>query len=400
MSEQDTHSAADAGDEISLLDLLQTVVENLRLLVLGPLAVGVAALGISFLIPPTYTASTQFMPPQQQQSAAAAMLQSLGSLGGLAGAATGIKNPNDQFVSLLKSRSLQDTLIERFQLRERYDQKFMEDTRAELARVARVSTGKDGLIRIDVDDDEPAFAAELANAHVQELTLLLGRLAVTEAQQRRLFFEKQLKDAKDKLTQAEQGLQSSGVNASALKANPQAAVAGLAQLQAAITAQEVKVASMRGYLTESAPDFRQALTELAALRSQLQQAQKAQAPAPAGQNSADSDYIAKYRDFKYYETLYELFAKQYELARVDESREGAIIQVVDVAQAPEKKSKPRKATIAVMATLATGFVLLLFVFVRQALRHAEQDPDSASKLQKLRQAWAGTLGRRSTPPAI
>lgn len=396
MTEQDLNTPTNGDeDEISLLDLLQTVVENLRLLVLGPLLVGLAALGISFAIPPTFTASTQFLPPQQQQSAAAAMLQSLGALGGLAGAATGIKNPNDQFVSFMQSRTLQDALIERFKLQERYEAKFLEDTRRELAKNARISSGKDGLIRVEVDDKDPAFAAELANAHVQELTQLLGRLAVTEAQQRRLFFEKQLNSAKDKLTQAEQALQASGVNASALKANPQAAVAGLAQLQAAITAQEVKVASMRGYLTESAPDFRQALTELGALRAQLGQAEKAQAPAQQG----DSDYVAKYRDFKYHETLFELFSKQYELARVDESREGAVIQIVDVAQAPEKKSKPKKATIAVLATLGTGFALLLFVFVRQALRNAGQDAESAAKLQNLSRAWARALGRKAHRPA-
>lgn len=377
-------------DEISLLDLLHTVVDNLRLLVLGPLAVGLAALGISFLIPPTFTATTQFMPPQQQQSAAAAMLQSLGALGGLAGAASGIKNPNDQFVSFLKSRTLQDALIERFQLQERYEKKFLQDTRQKLAENARISSGKDGLIKVEVDDHDPAFAAELANAHVQELTLLLGRLAVTEAQQRRVFFEKQLKDAKDRLTQAEQALQASGVNVSALKANPEAAVTALAELQASITAQEVKVASMRGYLTENAPDFRQALTELNALRAQLR---KAEASQPKTGAEGDSDYVAKFRDFKYHETLYELFAKQYELARVDESREGAVIQVVDVAQAPEKKSKPKKAMIAVLATLTSGFALLLFVFIRQALRNAAQDAEAATKLQQLRAAWRRALGR-------
>jgi uncharacterized protein involved in exopolysaccharide biosynthesis len=394
MSEHDSaNMAPETDDEISLLDLLQTVVENLRLLVLGPLAVGVLALGISFLITPTFTATTKFLPPQQQQSAAAAMLQSLGALGGLAGAATGLKNPNDQFVSFLQSRSLQDTLIERFKLKERYESEFQEDARKELSENARVSSGKDGLITVDVDDHDPDFAAELANAHVQELTLLLGRLAVTEAQQRRLFFEKQLADAKTKLTQAEQALQASGVNMSALKASPEAAVSGLAQLQASITAQEVKVATMRSYLTESAPDFRQALTELNALRAQLS---KAEASQPKSQG--DSDYVAKFRDFKYYETLFELFAKQYELARVDESREGAVIQVVDVAQTPEKKSKPKKALIAVLATLASGFALLLFVFVRQALRNAAQDAEAATQLEQLRAAWARALGRKTHGP--
>lgn len=389
MTEQHTAPEGD-DDEISLLDLLHTVVDNLRLLVLGSLGVGLLALGISFFITPTFTATTKFLPPQQQQSAAAAMLQSLGALGGLAGAATGLKNPNDQYVSFLQSRSLQDTLIERFKLMERYESEYMEDARKELSENARVSSGKDGLITVSVDDHDPTFAAELANAHVQELTLLLGRLAVTEAQQRRLFFEKQLAEAKTKLAQAEQALQASGVNISALKANPEAAVEGLAQLQASITAQEVKVATMRGYLTENAPDFRRALNELGALRAQLRQAERSQAPASPG----DSDYVAKFRDFKYHETLFELFAKQYELARVDESREGAVIQVVDIAQAPEKKSKPKRALIAVLATLATGFALLLFVFVRQALRNAAQDAEAATKLQQLRAAWARALGRR------
>ena len=397
MTEQ-TSPALQTGDddEISLLDLLHTVVDNLRLLVLGPLAVGLVALGISFLVTPTFTATTKFLPPQQQQSAAAAMLQSLGALGGIAGAATGLKNPNDQYVSFLQSRSLQDALIQRFNLMERYEAQFPQDARLALSSNIRVSSGKDGLISVEVDDHDPAFAAELANAHVQELTQLLGRLAVTEAQQRRVFFEKQLNDAKEKLTQAEQALQASGVNVSALKANPEAAVTALAELQASITAQEVKVASMRGYLTENAPDFRQALTELNALRAQLR---KAEASQPRTGSEGDSDYVAKFRDFKYHETLYELFAKQYELARVDESREGAVIQVVDVAQAPEKKSKPKKAMIAVLATLASGFALLLFVFVRQALRNAAQDAEAATKLHKLRAAWARTLGRKAPTEA-
>ena len=94
---------APQDDEISLLDLLQVVVDNLRLLVLGPLLVGLAALGITCAIAPSFTATTKFMPPQQQQGGAAAMLSSLGALGGLAGAASGLKNPADQYVAFLKA---------------------------------------------------------------------------------------------------------------------------------------------------------------------------------------------------------------------------------------------------------------------------------------------------------
>ena len=375
-------------DEISLLDLLQVVVDNLRLLVLGPLVAGLLALGITFAIPPTFTATTKFMPPQQQQSSAAAMLSSLGALGGLAGAASGLKNPADQYVAFLKSRTVQDALIERFKLTERYETKFKVDARAALTASAQIASGKDGLISIDVSDKDPQFAAQLANAYVEELGKLLNRLAVTEAQQRRMFFEKQLTNAKDGLVKAEQALKSSGVNSSALKASPAAAVEGLAKIKAGITAQEIKLASMRGYLTESAPDFKQAQTEMSALRGQLARAEREE-PASSG----DSDYIAKFRDFKYHETLFELFAKQYEMARIDESREGAVIQVVDAAQPPERKSKPKKALIAMMTTLAVGFALLLFVFIRQALRGAAQTPESAEKLARLRGAWASAFGR-------
>ena len=376
-------------DEISLLDLLQTIVDNLRLLVLGPLAVGIAALGISFLIPPTYTAKTQFLPPQQQQSAAAGLLQSLGSLGGLAGAAAGIKNPADQYTAYMKSNAVKDALIDRFKLMERYEAKFKDDARKAIDTNARIASGKDGLISVEFDDKDPKFAAEVANAYVEELRTVLGRLAVTEAQQRRLFFEKQLLKAKENLTASEQALKATGISDSVLKSNPASAVAGVAALKAQITAQEVKVGAMRGYLAETAPEFKQAMTELANLRAQLAKQSQQDKADGAGQG----DYVSAYREFKYQETLFELFAKQFEVAKADEAREGATIQVVDVAQPPERKSKPKKALIAILATLASGFALLLYVFIRQALRNGAQDEETATKLQALRQSWRKALGR-------
>ncbi len=379
-------------DEISLLDLLQVLADNLRLLLLGPLAAGLLGLGISFAIPPTFTATTKFMPPPQQQSGAAAMLQSLGALGGLAGAAAGgIKNPADQYVAFVKSRSVQDALVDRFGLMARYDTQYREDARQELEANVLVASGKDGLISLSASDTDPTVAAQLANAHLEELGKLMNRLAVTEAQQRRLFFEKQLGNAKDNLAKAELALKATGISGSTLKVNPAAAVEGLAKLKATIAAQEIKLGSMRGYLAESAPDFKQAQTELAAMRNQMGKAEMLEPAGGNGVNGSDSDYISKFREFKYQETLFELFAKQYEMARVDESREGAVIQVVDTALPPERKAKPKKALIALMAILISGFMLLLFVFARHSLRASAQDPDSKLKLTKLRQTWTQKL---------
>lgn len=364
-------------DEISLLDLAITIKENIKLLVLAPVAAGVLALGGSFLIAPTFTASTSFLQPQQQQGAAAAMLQGLGALGGLAGAATGLKNPADQYVAFIKSRSVQDALVKRFDLQKRYEAELHEDALRALEGVARVSAGKDGLIKVEVDDREPAFAAQLANAHVEELRKLLDRLAVTEAQQRRVFYERQLEQTKAKLAVAQSALQRSGINEGALRAEPKMAAEAYAGLKAAVTAAQVKLQSMRTYLTEQSPEFKLAQSELGALQAQLSKA------GSANNAAADDDYIVKYRDFKYQESLFEMFAKQFELAKLDEARDGALIQVVDVAQTPERKSKPKKAMIAVLTTLATGFVLLLFVFVRQAWRNGLQDEATAQKLKQL-----------------
>jgi len=377
-------------DEINLLDLVQTVVDNLRLLVVGPLAVGVAALGISFLVTPTFTAQVSFLPPQQSQGMAASLLNSLGALGGMAGAAAGLKNPADQYVSFLKSNSIEDALIDRFKLMDRYKADYKQDARKTLEGNVKIASGKDGIITVDVDDHDPQFAADLANAHVEELTRLMGRLAVTEAQQRRQFFEQQLKGTKDKLAAAEIALGETGVNASVLKSDPTSAVAAVATLQAQVTAQEVKLGAMRGYLAESAPEFKQAMTELLNLRAQLaKQSQDKGAEPKAGQG----DYINRYRDFKYQETLYELFAKQFEMAKLDEAREGATIQVVDVAQPPERKAKPKKALIAIIATLASGFALLLFVFARQSLANAAKDEDSAQRMTQIRASWRRAIGR-------
>jgi tyrosine-protein kinase Etk/Wzc len=375
-------------DEISLLDLLQVIVDNLRLLVLGPLVCGLAALGYSFTIPPTFTAKTQFLPPQQQQSSAASMLASLGALGGLAGAASGIKNPADQYVAFMKSVSVQDALIERFKLVEKYEAKLNSDARMALTGSVRLASGKDGLISVEVDDKDPRFAADLANAHVEELRKLLGRLAVTEAQQRRMFFEKQLQTTKENFTKADLALKSSGINGSVLKSSPASAIEAVARLKAGISVQEVKLGTMRNYLTESSPDFKQALSELASLKSQLTKAEKEE---PASQGV--SDYVARYREFKYQETMFELFAKQFELAKLDESREGAMIQVLDIAQPPERKVKPKKAMIAVIATLASGFALLLFVFIRSALKSASQNQENQNRLSALQASWKKALGR-------
>ncbi|MDE2566819.1 MAG: lipopolysaccharide biosynthesis protein, partial [Burkholderiales bacterium] len=260
----------DDDEGLSLLDLAIVLAEHWKLLVVGPLLAGLVALGITYLIKPTFTARTVFLPPQQQQSLAASALASLGALSGLVGAAANIKSPADQYVALMQSATVSDRIIDRFGLMKVYDDKYRFEARKDLAKNVQITIGKkDGLITVDVDDHSPQRAADIANRYVDELRDMTHHLALTEAQQRRLFFEEQLKHTRDRLTQAQQALQASGFNPGALKAEPKAAADTYARLQAEVTAAQVRLQTMRRNLADSAPEVQQQLAQLDALRAQL-----------------------------------------------------------------------------------------------------------------------------------
>ncbi len=346
--------------EPGLLDLARVLLPRWRSLVAIPLLVGLVALAASFLVPPVFVATARVLPPQQQGSAAAMLAQQLGALSLLAGAA-GFKNPADQFVALLKSRSIADRLIERHALRNVYGVELQEDARRVLSDNTSIVVGKEGLIVVEVYDVEPRRAADLANGYVEELRRMTRQMAVGEASQRREFFETQLAAARDRLAAAEIALKRSAVPESTLKAEPRAAVETIARIRAAVTGAEIRLGAMRGYLSDSSPDVRQAQQELAALRAQLAKAQRADSPA---EEALTSDYIALYREFKYQEVLFELIAKQYEIARLDEARDGTTVQVVDSAVPAERKARPKRALIAILATLATGLTLVFFHLLR------------------------------------
>ena len=232
----------DKDDSVSLLEALVPLAEHWKLLVIGPLVAGLAAFGIASLIPPTYTATTTLLPPQQQQSSASSLLSSLGSLAGLAGgAASGLRTPADQYVALMQSATVSDRVVDQFKLMDVYRQKYRVDARRALAQNVHVTVGKkDGMITVEVDDTSPQRAAEMANRYVDELRHMTDTIAVSEAQQRRKFFELQLRQTQEKLVQAQQALQASGFAQGALKAEPKSAAEAYARLRAELTAAEVR----------------------------------------------------------------------------------------------------------------------------------------------------------------
>jgi uncharacterized protein involved in exopolysaccharide biosynthesis len=301
-----------------------------------------------------------------------ATLASLGALGSLAAGGAGLRSPVDQYVALLQSHSVSFRIIERFDLRSVYDEELLVDTRDKLARNVRIAAGrKDGLITVEVEDRDPQRAASIANQYVDELRRVTGELALTEAQQRRAFFEAQLARTRDQLVRAQTALESSGIGQGAIKAEPRAAAERFARLQAEVTAAEVRIQTLRTSLVDSAPEMQQRLAQLAALREQLARAEQ-----PAAQGSAD--YIGRFREFKYQETLFELFARQYEAARLDESREGALIQVVDVALPPERKSWPRRGLTAVLVTAGTLLSMIVWLVLRHLWRQDAERSEPSS----------------------
>lgn len=366
---------------LGVLDLAIVVGQRKRLLVLGPLLAAMLTYAATFLITPTFNARTVFMPPQQQQSVAASALQSIGNVAGLAGV-SGVKNPGDQYVSLLQSVTVSNRLIDKFGLKALYETKSYEDSRFKLAQRVHMDIGrKDGLISVDVADTDPKRAADMANAYVGELRRLTTELAITEAQQRRAFFENQLQFTQRRLVSAQRALQETGVNDRTLRVEPKAAVEVFAALKAEATSLELRIQAMRGGLTDDAPELKSTLRQLAAVRSQLAKAQSVDKSGGADQ------YIDRYREYKYQETLFELFARQYELAKLDESREGAVIQVVDSALIPEGPSSPARVRLSAMAAIACVSFLLIYVFIRAGMASVRSNEGLSHKLKELRSSW-------------
>ena len=381
-------------DEISLLDLAIVLAKFKRLILGLPVLVGALTVGATLLMTPIFTATTAILPPQQSQSTASALLGQLGGLAGIAGAAAGIKNPSDLYVGMLKSRTVADAMIARFDLVNYYEAELTQDARKSLEGVSSFTAGKDGIITISVDDKDPELAAKMANAYVEELNKLTEVLAVTEASQKRLFFERQMVDARDRLVAAEiearSAMERGGL--ASIDAQGQAMIGVTARLRGQISVKEVEIGAMRAFAAEENPRLKAAQQELLALQTELARIEGASAlrEGQAGaESSAGATNLQLLRNVKYYETLYQMLAQQFELAKIEEAKDSALIQVLDTAIPPERKSKPKRALIVILAVLAAGFVAVLIAFMKEAALRAAEDPESAERMQlfKMYLSW-------------
>jgi uncharacterized protein involved in exopolysaccharide biosynthesis len=393
--------------EISLLDILVLLVERKRFIVRFVIAVLLISIVVSLVLPVRYEAKIVLLPPQQNSSVGAALTGQLGgALGALGALATGgiLKNPADMYVSLLKSRTVEDGVIQRFGLLQEYDKKLMSSARKTLERRTTIEAGtKDGLIRLTLEDGSPTRAAELANGYVEEFRQLSASLAITEAARRRLFFEQQLKQAKASLTDAEDAMARTQQTTGVLEIDSQARalIESAAILRGQLVAKQVEIEGMRAFATDDNPALVLAKQELAALQEQLNRVAGSEKDGGSDINlskgrvtQSGMEYIRRYRDLKYQEAVFELLAKEFEVAKLDEAREGSIIQVVDSAVPPDKRSFPVRSLIVAGATIFGFFVAVFWVFLRNRYDRALELPENRERMNAIKRGWKEKQDRR------
>jgi uncharacterized protein involved in exopolysaccharide biosynthesis len=349
----------------------------------------VLSLGVAWLLPATYTATTQLLPPQPASSSLSGLLGQFGDLASFAGKDL-VKNPSALFVALLRSRSVADQVISRTDLMRVYGEKRLSDCRERLGKATDIEATKEGVIVIQVQDREAARASVMANAYVAALIQLNQTLAVGEAARRRAFFESQVAQVREKLGRAEEAFQHAQETTGIFQPDAQAkaALEVSAALRAHIALQQAQLEKIALYATANSPEFREAQTEIAALQAQLRRAERQ--PGMAGSfalqdlPAAEREYLARLRDLKYYEAVFEMLSKQLEAARIDEAKEGVLIQVIDPATVPDRRSGPHRSLLTAGGGLA-GFCLgLAWIGLREKLRRARADAVQGPQLARLR----------------
>jgi tyrosine-protein kinase Etk/Wzc len=376
---------------LGLIDIIVAIGEEKWVIFWIAFICTVAGLGYSLSMTNIYTARTTILLPQQGQSSPVGALASLGGLAGLAGGSLGMKSSDEMYIAFMNSATIQNGIIERFKLQSVYNQKKLVDARDMLSAHVRITSDKKAaIVTIEVNDKSPEFAAQLANSYVDELRKMLERLAVTDAQQRRLFFEKLIVRTKEALGNAELKFKNAQETSGIISLEGQAtsAIKASAELRAQIALREVQIQAASSYATPQNADMQRLAAELSGLRTQLDKLEKGTNHNPRADKSENAlANLRAFREVKYQEAILETLIKQYELARVDEAKEGPLIQQIDIATPPEYKSKPKRSTITIFAAMVGLMLGLGIVFIRRGLKKANSDPVFAETLKTIWNAW-------------
>jgi tyrosine-protein kinase Etk/Wzc len=379
----------------SILSLLLLLAQKRGFILWFTLAAAVLTSCITLLLPLRYTAATSVLPPQQSTSGTAFLSQlasSGGGLAALAGSSLGANSQLDMYVAMFRSRTVEDAMIKRFDLIRIYDVKRLSDARKVFEKRSTAVAGlKDGVIRVTVEGSTPDQAATMANAYVAEFQKLASGVATTEAGQRRLFFDRQLEEAKDNLSKAEQDLKETELKTGMVQPDSQsrAMIESAATLQAQISAKEVQLQTISSFATDTNPDMIVLKKQIAELRTQLGQltgnsVNESDVFVPKGKVPAAAlDYVRKFRNVKYREVIFQALANQYQLARLDEAKQGAVFQVIDSAVPPDRRSYPQRTILVLLFTLLAFIFACFIAWCGGALEALRNDPEDGPKLSAL-----------------
>jgi tyrosine-protein kinase Etk/Wzc len=360
-------------DEIDLAKLFRVISRRSRLILGITAASVVVAVVVSLLLPNYYKAETRILPSNEKGgNLAAQMMGQAGGLIALAGGAVGVKSQGELLMAMTKSRTVLDRMVDRFDLLKLYKARYRQDARQRLLEsFSAREDRKSGIVFLTVEDRDPKRAAELANAFVEEMKSMAGGLAISEAGQRRMFFEDQLRETKVSLARAEEEVKGFQQRTGMIQVDAQARaiIEGIARLRAGIAVKEVEAKVLRSFATAQNPDLQRVEEEIRALRIELEKVETSKGsgfdPLMSSGRVPEMglEYLRKFRQLKYNETVYELLSKQFELAKLEEARDAVVIQVIDRAIPPERKSGPQRALIVMLATISAFFLSVLIVLL-------------------------------------
>jgi len=379
-------------DEINLLDYLIIILKHKEFIIKTTLVAMVVVAVISLFIPPTYLAETKILPPQGGNSS---MSSIMASQMGISASVLGVKSTNDLYMALVKTRGVADYVIDKHDLMSEYKNKSREGTRRILAANLVVQDDKkSGLITIGFQYQKPGKAAEIANAYIEGLQSINNSLAVTEAGQRRLFFEEQLKNAKENLIKSEENLKYFQQRTGTIKIDDEAkaVISTVAEMRANISAKEVQLRVMRSYATTENPDLQRLQDETLALKEELRKMESKNRPGDDSvptvgkMSSLGTEYIRRMREYRYNEALYEILMKQLEAAKLDESKDAALVQIVERAEAPEDRIKPQRRKMVSNTGIIVLILSVISVFLASYYRGLVSNPASKAEIDRVKES--------------
>lgn len=381
-------------ESISLLDLLIVPLKRKKTILIITLATVAITAVISLIMPEIYMAKTRILRPQQQSSAVVSkLLSQFGSAAGTAAGLFGLNSPNALYIALLTSRPVMEAIVKRFDLVKLYGAETVVDASKQLSGNVKVrSSSWSGIISISVYDGDPKLAADIANSLVKELKNMTKRLAITEASQRRVFFGERLKETREALIKTEKNMADfkAKTGVLALDAQAKAVISAISGMRAKIAEKEVQLKVMKTYSAPYNPELQKLEATLLGLKAELKKLEPGEGKgydylmSTGGMPEVSIEYIRKLRKLNFTEELYNLFLKQYEAARLDEGRDAVMIQVLEKAIPPEKRIKPKRRRMVIIAALAGFLFSVLICFLLEHIEKVSGDPAYRVKVERIK----------------